>query len=454
VAMLCGNGNNIAQYFKNSIVSKRILFFLLFVFVSAISYSQVGAPIDSLKADSLRPKEQKAKQPAENLFHQYDFGNLTDAILKRHKKPDSVRNKSGITVVPNIAANPTIGLQGGIKAVAGRKLGTDPKTLFSVAATSASITTKGIIYFYLNHNIFTSGNKLNFQGNLVISKSLAPDYGVGIGKPYNGAKDLDSILADPMHKVYPIHSIYFNFREKLYKNVAPNLFVGAGLSFEIRRSIDNKDSSGTTTPSGIYNNEHGFAQDRYSANGFLFNVEYITRDNPNRAYKGIYFDAGVRANQTWIGSTKNSLQLTTDFRKYFSLSATHPETVLAFWNWGSYLLDGTIPYLELPGTARDGSFRSGRGYTTQYFRGTKFNDTELELRFPILTNKFISGVVFGNLQTGNDEHGTQLFQVFQPGYGGGFRVLFNKATRTNLCLDYAFGKFGNKGFFLNLNESF
>ena len=57
-------------------------------------------------------------------------------------------------------------------------------------------------------------------------------------------------------------------------------------------------------------------------------------------------------------------------------------------------------------------------------------------------------------QSGNDEHGTKLFQVFQPGYGAGLRMLFNKATRTNLALDYAFGKFGNKGFFLNLNETF
>jgi hypothetical protein len=435
-------------------VAKKILLSLFLLVVSFISYSQVGPPVDSLKADSLRPKIQKQKQPVENLSHQYDFGNLTDAILKPHKKPDSLRNKSGITVVPNVAANPTIGLQGGIKAVAGKKLGGDPKTLFSVAATSASITTKGIIYFYLNHNIFTPGNKLNFQGNLVVSKSLAPDYGLGIGKHFSGGTPGDSILADPTRHVYPIHSIYFNFREKVYKKVAPNLFIGAGLSFEIRRSINNNDSFGVKTPSGVYNVNHGFPQDRYSANGFLFNIEYVTRDNPNRAYKGIYFDAGVRVNQTFIGSTKNSLQLTTDFRKYFSISSSNPETVIAFWNWGSYLLNGNIPYLELPGTARDGSFRSGRGYTTQYFKGTKFNDTELEFRFPILANKFLSGVVFGNLQSGNDEHGTMMFQVFQPGYGGGLRVLFNKATRTNLCLDYAFGRFGNKGFFLNLNESF
>lgn len=438
---------------RNPSLLKWLLLFL-FISIQGFAYSQVTAPIDSLKADSLRIKTLKAQKPADNINKQYDFGDLQRNILHPKKKADTLRKRSGITVVPNIAANPTIGAQLGIKAVAGKRLGNDPNTLFSVAATSASITTKGIIYFYLNHNLFTPGNKWNFQGNLVVAKTVSPDYGLGIGAKYNGESGADSVLADPTHKVYPIHSIYYNVREKVYKNVAKNLFVGAGLSFEIRRGIENKDTAGTTTPSGVYNNQHGFPKDRYSANGFLFNIEYISRDNPNRPYKGIFFDAGIRVNQTWIGSTKNSAQLTTDFRKYFSLSAASPEMVFACWNWGSYLLGGEIPYLELPGTARDGTFRSGRGYTSQYFKGTQFNDTEAELRFPILANKFISGVVFGNMQTGNDEHGTKIFQVFQPGYGGGLRVLFNKATRTNLALDYAFGKFGNKGFFLNLNETF
>ena len=431
----------------------KIIFFILFLCCCRISYAQVIPP-DSLKADSLRIKTEGKPKPVENIEQQYDFGDLWKHVLHPNKKKDSAHNRSGITVIPNIAANPTVGFQAGIKAVAGRRLGKDPNTLFSVAATSASITTKGIIYFYINHNVFTSGNKWNFQGNLVVAKTLSPDFGLGIGKTYTGPDHNQEVLANNNRKVYPIHSVYYNVREKVYKNIRQRLFVGAGLSFEIRRNIDNKDSSKNVAPSSIYNNEHGFPQDRYSANGFLFNIEYITRDNPNRAYKGIFVDAGIRINQTWIGSTKNALQFTTDFRKYISLSAASPETVIAFWNWGSYLLSGDIPYLELPGTGRDGSFRSGRGYTSQYFKGTKFNDTELELRFPILKNKFLSGVVFGSLQSGNDEHGTQLFEVFQPGYGAGFRVLFNKATRTNLAIDYAFGRFGRKGFFLNLNETF
>ncbi|WP_299500082.1 BamA/TamA family outer membrane protein [Mucilaginibacter sp.] len=433
---------------------RLLLLLLLFINTRGVVYSQVIVPADSLKEDSLRTKGLKRQKLSDNLNRQYDFSDLARNILYPKKKADTLHKRSGITIVPNIAANPTIGAQLGIKAVAGKKLGNDPNTLLSVAATSASITSKGILYFYVNHNIFTPGNSWNIQGNLVVAKTVTPDYGLGIGREVNGGSATDKVLADAAHKVYSIHSLYYNFREKIYKEVEKNLFVGAGLSFEVRRSIQNKDTTNNATPSSVYNNQHGFPQDHYSANGFLFNVEYITRDNPNRAYKGIYFDAGIRANQTWIGSTKNSVQFTTDFRKYFSLSTINPETVLALWNWGSYLINGSIPYLELPGTARDGSFRSGRGYTSQYFKGTQFNDTEAEFRFPILKNKFLSGVTFANLQTANDEQGTKLFQVFQPGYGAGLRVLFNKATRTNLALDYAFGKYGNKGFFLNLNESF
>jgi Omp85 superfamily domain len=432
----------------------KLLLLFLFTSIQGIAYSQVTAPIDSLKADSLLAKGKKIQRRVDNLYNQYDFGDLARSILYPNKKPDTVHKGSGITIVPNVAANPTVGGQLGIKAVAGRRLGNDPNTLLSVGATSASVTTKGIIYFYVNHNIFTPGNQWNLQGNIVVSKSITPDAGFGIGQGKDEGNTAETVLANPTHKVYAIHSLYFNFREKIYKEVAKNLFLGAGASFEIRRNIQQKDTVNNATPFSVYNNEHGFPQDHYSANGFLFNVQYTSRDNPNRAYKGIYFDAGFRVNQTWIGSTKNSVQFTTDFRKYFSLSDINPETVLAFWNWGSYLVSGTIPYLELPGTSRDGSFRSGRAYTSQYFKGTQFNDTEAEFRFPILSNKFVSGVTFVNLQTANDEQGIKLFQVFQPGYGAGLRVLFNKATRTNLALDYAFGKFGNRGFFLNLNEAF
>jgi hypothetical protein len=429
---------------------KRI--FLIAVCVSVYSYSQAqNLPIDSLKTDSLH--KQVARSVDAQSGH-YDIGDLVQQIFRPKQKPDSLKKRSGITIIPNIAANPTIGAQIGIKAVAGRKLGTDPNTLMSVAATSAAITTKGIIYSYLTHNIYTSGNKWNFQGSLIAAKTVTPDFGQGIGYAPATVDPTDLILTNPARKGRVLHALYFNFREKVYKEVKEGLFVGGGVSFDVRRNIDEGTAGNSPTPYNIYSDRYGFSRSGYSANGLLFNVQYTTRDNLNRAYKGIYIDAGFRANQSWMGSSKNALQFTTDFRKYFSLSATTPEHVIAFWNWGSYLLSGAVPYLELPGTAKDPGSRSGRGYTTGYFNGTQFNYSEVEYRFPITKNKFLSGVTFFNVQTANDEAGTKLFKHWQPGYGGGLRVLFNKATRTNLALDYAWGRYGARGFFLGLNEAF
>ena len=118
----------------------QVLLSLLFAGMHHSVYAQVIVPADSLKMDSLRAK--KSQKAADNINKQYDFGDLTRNILHPKKKADTVHKGSGITIVPNIAANPTIGAQLGIKAVAGRRLGNDPNTFLSVAATSASITSK------------------------------------------------------------------------------------------------------------------------------------------------------------------------------------------------------------------------------------------------------------------------------------------------------------------------
>lgn len=408
------------------------------------SYSQVQPVVDSLRTPLVKK---------DTASSQYDIGDLFSDLFHPNKKAGSSQKKSAVTIIPNIAYNPSIGGQIGIKAVAGKILGKDPNTLMSIAATSASITTKGILYFYVNHNIYTPGNKWNLQGSLVAARTVVPDFGLGIGNAAQGS-EADRILSNPDRKGYVLHAEYYNFREKIYKQIRPNLFVGAGVSFDIRRNIEDRGNKDELTPYNIYSDRYGFNRNNYQSNGLLFNLQYTTRDNQNRAYKGIYADAGIRVNQTWMASTKNAVQLTTDFRKYWSLSDRNPEHVIAFWNWGSYLLSGALPYLELPGTGRDNYYRSGRGYTVTYFKGPQYFYSELEYRFPILRNKFISGVTFFNVQTASDEMGTRIFQQWQPGGGGGLRVLFNKATRTNLCLDYAFGKYGSKGFFLGLTEAF
>jgi len=417
------------------------LLILILIIVPTKAYNQTPVSLDSLKTDTI------------DVNAPYDVADLLRTILHPNSQPKPIQKKSVITPMPNIAYNPSIGFQIGIKAVAGKKLGGDPNTLMSVAATSASITTKGILYVYLSHNVYTPGNKWNLQGIIVAAKTVTPDFGLGIGIG-QGDSEADLILTNPDRKGYVLNAQYYKISEKVYKQIKDNLFVGAGVSFDIRRKIEDRNATDNQTPYFIYSEREGYDPNDYMANGFLFNVQYTTRDNQNRAYKGIYADAGIRVNQSWIGSTKNAVQFTTDFRKYWSLSHRNPEHVIAFWNWGSYLISGSLPYLELPGTAKDNNARSGRGYTTAYFKGNNYFYSEVEYRFPITRNKFLSGVTFFNVQTTQDNLGTKLFEYWQPAGGAGLRVLFNKATRTNLCIDYAVGKYGARGLFLGLNESF
>lgn len=381
-------------------------------------------------------------------------------IIKTIFKPNDtakVKNKSTTALLPAIGYNPSIGFQFGVNMTGGLYLGNKENTTMSVGALGGYITTKGILCLQFRHNVFTDKNKWNFQGNWQVSRIITLDYGVGTGITEGKINDF-SLIGIPIKNsdsVYPIKFTYIRFTERAYRQIAKHLYAGFGMSVDIRTNIDDeKRDSGRITPHYVYNTYHGFNPEKYTASGFLFNLLYNTKEHPNRAYGGMYADVGVRLNQTWVGSTENSVQAFTELRKYWSLSKRRPDHVIAFWHWGSYRLAGDIPYLELPGTGSDTYARSGRGYTTGRFKGKSFFYAETEYRFPLSDNHLFSGVVFGNMQSGSNDTGVKLMQNWEPGYGFGLRILFNKNTRTNICLDYGRGRYGASGFFLGLNEVF
>ncbi|WP_211245486.1 BamA/TamA family outer membrane protein [Sphingobacterium alkalisoli] len=376
--------------------------------------------------------------------------------LNPFRKADTTstqKTRSGISYLPNINYNPSIGFQIGLKAVGGVYLGDKKTTSMSIFATSANYTTRGIFYAYLAHDTYTKDNRWNLKGNLVGAKLVGLDYGLGMGVPLENPEVDEAIMNNPERDRYVNHYNVYGFSERLYKQLLPGMFVGGGVFFELKRQV-RTSSEFNTSPNVIYSGWNNFNATQNNNNGLMFNLQYLTRDNPNSAYTGIYTDVVLRMNQIWMGSQKNAYQLQTDVRKYWQLSERRPNHVLAFWNYGSYNIGGSLFYLDLPGTGKDPYARSGRGYTNGYFKGISFFYSEIEYRFPILKNQFLSGVFFANVQTANDQMGTKLFQQWQPAGGGGLRVLFNKMTRTNLCIDYAFGKFGQRGLFLGLNEAF
>jgi hypothetical protein len=78
---------------------------------------------------------------------------------------------------------------------------------------------------------------------------------------------------------------------------------------------------------------------------------------------------------------------------------------------------------------------------------------EAEYRFGITRNGLLGAVVFVNAETFSAAEGTPL-EKLQPGYGLGARIKLNKASATNICIDYGFGTQGSKGLFINIAELF
>ena len=77
---------------------------------------------------------------------------------------------------------------------------------------------------------------------------------------------------------------------------------------------------------------------------------------------------------------------------------------------------------------------------------------EAEYRFGITENGFLGGVIFGNVQSVANPDGK--FSNFIPACGVGLRIKYNKKSNTSMAFDYAIGKDGSRGFFLNLGEVF
>ncbi|WDF77895.1 BamA/TamA family outer membrane protein [Mucilaginibacter sp. KACC 22773] len=398
----------------------------------------------------------------DSLKTQSDANGLLNSFFSS-KKPatadTSLQEKDFFwAVLPSAAYNPSVGFAIGATSAAGKYFGDRRNTILSVMNAGAYISTNGLSTLEFKHNAFTSKNIWNLQGTLQVGKTIAKDNGLGTGRRSVGDGPFhmgDQHFGDNPNE-FPVRYTYLKINERIYRKITDHIYVGAGLSFNLYNNIDDnrKNIPVEETHNYRYSIRKGYYPFKYNANGVLLNFQYNSRDQPNRAFKGVYADIILRTNQGWLGSNHNAVQLKTEFRKYWSLSDTDPENVLAFWHWANYLLSGSLPYLELPGTASDAYGRIGRAFIIGRFKGPSFVYNEAEYRFPLTKNKLLSGVTFVNIESANNQRDIKLFRYWEPGAGFGLRLLFNKYTRSNMCFDYARGSYGSNGFFLGLNEVF
>ena len=376
-----------------------------------------------------------------------------------------VLRKPYFSTTPYIGYNPAYGMLIGVGSTIGMYLGEPETTPISSAVVAINLTTKSQILFNLRTILYSKESRFMLRGDWRYLLFSQPTYGLGTGMKHQ--KEGGIILNDG-GQTYPIQPDeepieynYLRLYESFYFKITKTLYAGVGYNLDHFSNIaDTKLDLDTvppdTTSHYAYCKEYGFDTARYTVSGLSFELLMDSRDNTIRPTKGFFANVAFRPNFTWLGSSKTSWMINTEFRGYKNLSKRRPDHLVGFWYLGQFTPKGKVPYLGLPSIAWDMYNRTGRGYIQGSIRGINFVYGEVEYRFPISRyTGILSGVLFFNITTASSDDGKHnLFQYYDPAGGAGLRVMFNRKTLSNLCIDLAMGRNGELGIYFNLNETF
>jgi hypothetical protein len=241
---------------------------------------------------------------------------------------------------------------------------------------------------------------------------------------------------------------YFKFHESFLFRLAPGLYLGAGYVLDYFWNLKEVHPQGS--PKNDFE-KYGYKGQSLSS-GLSFHLLRDTRDNPINAYSGTFASIAVNPRLKFLGSDASWTTMVLEWRGYYRFPAGSSNT-LALWNFNWFTLGGKPPYLMLPATAWDKSYSTGRGYIQGRFRSNNMIDAEAEYRIRLTKNGLLGMVLFGNLQSFS-EIDSWRFETAAPAGGLGLRIKLNKYSRTNISIDYGWGRQGSRGFFVNLGEVF
>lgn len=379
-------------------------------------------------------------------------------LFELFKKKDSllvvkpVKN-SFFLVIPVIGSQPATGFVfGGVAQYTFK--GKELSDKYSIVNLGVTYTTKKQLLINAKNSVLLRNNKIYFNGDYRLYLFSQTNYGLGTDVIPTEREDPDFALENIAQ---PMDYNYFKFHQSVSWAVRENFYVGAGINIDWYSSIKDKDldvAGGHYTYHYNYSHKYGFNDLEYFLNGVSLNLVYDSRDNQVNASRGTFVNINYRINPDLFNDQQSSSVLYTEYRQFIPLSVKNGQYVLGFWAYGQFVTSGKVPYLNLPAIGWDQRSRSGEGYTQGLFRGNNMVYFSTEFRFPITCNELLSGTVFTNFVTAsNTDTSVKLFEYIQPAFGIGLRILIDKATRTNLIVDYAWGRH-SKGFYLNAGETF
>ena len=367
---------------------------------------------------------------------QRDLGDIIAAALGGGDEQDdnTASDAAGATrflVFPTFGGNPAVGFSAGALAALTHYSGDPTTTTLSSTLVSASVSTQKQILVVARSDVYAPGNAWHLTGDWRYYDFTERTHGLGSDRT-------DSAPTDIGYAWYRLHQV-------VSRAVWGSLEVGAGYHLDIRRDI---------TPGGeLPQTARGIAAAASStSSGASLNLAYDRRDHPLNPERGAYGRASYAFYRTGLGSDTNWESLQLEGRAYHRLPSTR-RSVLSGWAIGWMTRAGLPPYFDLPSVGWDAYNRTARGYRAGRFRGRDWVYAELEYRTDLTRSELFGAVAFVNTSRFSDfETGT--LQGWTPAAGMGFRVKLDKETRSNIALDFAWGREGSKGLYLALNEAF
>lgn len=397
-----------------------LLIFCLFITYTAI-YGQ------TLKTDTIAVSFNRQKDVVDIIYY----------LLKKDPSKrvgDTSHPQQGkvyFSGAPAIAYQLQTGFAALVNGVFAFYLGPDTTTKISGVQAEVQYTQYHQLLTPFRINVWTKNNQYNFVGDWRFLKYPQDTYGIGS----------QTKLSDG----YTVNYNYVRIYQFVLKKIVNDLYAGPGIQYDNHWHIKE-----IGPPLNTDFEKYGFNTHSISS-GVSLNLLYNTVTNMlNPPGGGIYANVVVRQNLGWLGSNSNWSSLIADVRKYVPVG--HKNNVLAFWNYDWLTLNGNPPYLDLPGNGWDTYGNTERGYAQNRFRGKNMLYFESEFRFGISRNRLFGGTVFANAASFTNLD--NKFNGILPGAGAGLRVMFNKFSQTHVSVDYAFGKGGSHGVFLNLGEFF
>jgi outer membrane protein assembly factor BamA len=319
-----------------------------------------------------------------------------------------------------------------------------PGANVSTIVGAAQYTLRNQLIFTLTSALWLPDNRWALLGDWRIMRYPQSTYGLGM-------------FTNTTDDVVSMDYKYFRFYQTVLRRVAPAWYVGAGVQLDDHWGIVSRNRRREVTSISHY--PYGVSGRSLSV-GPVLSLLHDGRANAINPQGGYLFNVQYRPNLRALGSDHNFQSMIVEGRLYLHPSP-RAANILALWSYNALTLSGNPPFLDLPATGWDMYGNTGRGFIQGRFRGKNLVYGEAEYRYGITRNRLLGGVVFANAQSVTEINYTRGkgesdggFERVVPALGAGLRLNLNKASRTNLAIDYAWGLDGSHGLALNLGEVF